>query len=96
MQNSDPVFYYKPVQTGFPEDSDADVVAGVCGGTTEFGDHACELLVCYSDTKFVVSHTISDEHSNRFQAMRSQVSQLFSRPRIVMLLPELNMRGLDQ
>ena len=43
------VFYYKPVQTGFPEDSDADTVASVCGGHTEFGDHAGQLLAVSGD-----------------------------------------------
>ena len=43
------VFYYKPVQTGFPEDSDADNVASVCGGHTEFGDHAGQLLAVSGD-----------------------------------------------
>ena len=43
------VFYYKPVQTGFPEDSDADTVASVCGGHTEFGDHAGQLLAVGGD-----------------------------------------------
>jgi dethiobiotin synthetase/adenosylmethionine--8-amino-7-oxononanoate aminotransferase len=43
------IFYYKPVQTGFPEDSDADTVASVCGGHTEFGDHAGQLLAVSGD-----------------------------------------------
>ena len=55
-----PVLYYKPVQTGFPEDSDADVVASVCGGRTEFGDHACELLV--RTPKYTLVQTAISKH----------------------------------
>jgi hypothetical protein len=29
------VFYYKPVQTGFPEDSDADSVSSLCGTNSQ-------------------------------------------------------------
>mmetsp|Transcript_37594 Transcript_37594/g.88864 ORF Transcript_37594/g.88864 Transcript_37594/m.88864 type:complete len:839 (+) Transcript_37594:57-2573(+) len=39
------VLFLKPFQTGYPEDSDADTVAGVCGGRSEVGDHAQELLL---------------------------------------------------
>lgn len=61
-QGGAPVFYYKPAQTGFPEDSDSDVVAGVCGGRTEFGDHACELLVdhlCLLALKYVTKSMLA-------------------------------------
>jgi len=39
------VLYYKPIQTGFPQDSDADQVASVCGAgvVSELGYHAAEL-----------------------------------------------------
>lgn len=38
------VCYIKPVQTGFPHDSDAALVAAVCGGSPTAGAHAAALL----------------------------------------------------
>ncbi len=66
-QDGAPVLYYKPVQTGFPEDSDTDVVASVCGGRTEFGDHACELLVI---SEYAHVHTAISNHIKIFPGFK--------------------------
>ncbi|CAG9462769.1 unnamed protein product [Pedinophyceae sp. YPF-701] len=39
-----PYLYLKPVQTGFPEDSDARIVAQVAGSAAVLGRHAAELV----------------------------------------------------
>ncbi len=64
-----PVLYYKPVQTGFPEDSDADVVASVCGGRTEFGQHSCELLVKSTSCLICWRQSIKSPGIDRFLVM---------------------------
>ncbi|KAK3278417.1 hypothetical protein CYMTET_13643, partial [Cymbomonas tetramitiformis] len=38
------LFFYKPVQTGFPTDSDARLVAALCGAQEAVGAHAARLL----------------------------------------------------
>ncbi|KAL6774602.1 BIO1 [Auxenochlorella protothecoides x Auxenochlorella symbiontica] len=38
------LLYLKPLQTGFPTDSDARTVAAACGGATAVGPHAARLL----------------------------------------------------
>ena len=40
-----PLFYLKPIQTGFPVDSDSRLVAAVLGIHEEYGPHAAELLL---------------------------------------------------
>jgi bifunctional dethiobiotin synthetase / adenosylmethionine---8-amino-7-oxononanoate aminotransferase len=39
-----PLLYLKPVQTGFPVDSDARLVAAACGAVLNHGSHAAKLL----------------------------------------------------
>ncbi|CAL8463526.1 g3060 [Coccomyxa elongata] len=40
----EPLLYLKPVQTGFPEDSDAALVASVSGASLSYGSHASKIL----------------------------------------------------
>lgn len=44
LQNQVPFLYLKPVQTGFPADSDARLVAAAAQAAEEYGPHAAALL----------------------------------------------------
>ncbi|GFR43445.1 hypothetical protein Agub_g4527 [Astrephomene gubernaculifera] len=48
VANKVPLSYVKPVQTGFPADSDARLVALACGGSPKTGTHAAETAALRS------------------------------------------------